>query len=133
MKKKILTVLSLVLVLAAVVVVCTACSGKEEAKEETAKMNLTFVNQTGETVTKITVKERSGSKNQVWQSENIAADSEATVGIDTVVKDGAPDLELEFVTESSQTFATLIDTKGDKTIVMKADPEGGFVADITTK
>ena len=44
MKKKIRTVLSLVLVLAAVVVVCTACSGKEEAKEETAKMNLTFVN-----------------------------------------------------------------------------------------
>ena len=64
MNKKIITVLALVLVIAAALVACTACSGKEAAKEENAKMSLTFVNQTGETVTNITVKERSSAQKQ---------------------------------------------------------------------
>ena len=61
MKKKILTVLALVLVVAAVVVICTSCAKKEEAKEETAKIRYTLVNQTGEAITNITMKEKIGS------------------------------------------------------------------------
>ena len=61
MKKKILTVLALVLVVAAVVVICTSCAKKEEAKEETAKIRYTLVNQTGEAITNITMKEKIGT------------------------------------------------------------------------
>ena len=133
MKKKILTVLALVLVLVSAVVVCTSCGKKEEAKEETAKMNITIVNQTGEEITGLTLKENIGSKKQIWNVGGLAADGEAALDIETVVEKEAPNLDFSFETKSNQQYRTSIIEKGDKSIVLKADPEGGFTAEITTK
>ena len=133
MKKKILTVLALVLVVAAVVVICTSCAKKEEAKEETAKIRYTLVNQTGEAITNITMKEKIGTMNQVWTVEGMAVDQESALEVNTVVENGAPSIDFAFSTGSGKTFQTLIMEKGDKTIVMKSDSDNGVVAEITGK
>ena len=125
MKKKILTVLALVLVVAAVVVICTSCAKKEEAKEETAKIRYTLVNQTGEAITNITMKEKIGTQNQVWTVEGMADGQESALEVNTVVENGAPSIDFA--------FSTLIMEKGDKTIVMKADSENSVMAEITGK
>ena len=55
MKKKILA-LALVLVIAAVAVVCVSCAKKEELKD--GKVSYTIVNNTGKNVTEITLSDR---------------------------------------------------------------------------
>lgn len=133
MKKKMLTALALVLVVVAVVVVCTSCAKKEEAKEETAKIRYTLVNQTGEAITNITMKEKIGTMNQVWTVEGMAVDQESALEVNTVVENGAPSIDFAFSTGSGKAFQTLIMEKGDKTIVMKSDSDNGVVAEITGK
>lgn len=133
MKKKMLTVLALVLVVVAVVVVCTSCAKMEEAKEETAKIRYTLVNQTGEAITNITMKEKIGTMNQVWTVEGMAVDQESALEVNTVVENGAPSIDFAFSTGSGKAFQTLIMEKGDKTIVMKSDSDNGVVAEITGK
>ena len=133
MKKKMLTVLALVLVVVAVVVVCTSCAKKEEAKEETAKIRYTLVNQTGEAITNITMKEKIGTQNQVWTVEGMADGQESALEVNTVVENGAPSIDFAFSTGSGKAFQTLIMEKGDKTIVMKSDSDNGVVAEITGK
>ena len=133
MKKKILTVLALVLVVVAVVVICTSCAKKEEAKEETAKIRYTLVNQTGEAITNITMKEKIGTQNQVWTVEGMADGQESALEVNTVVENGAPSIDFAFSTDSGKAFQTLIMEKGDKTIVMKADSENSVMAEITGK
>ena len=51
----------------------------------------------------------------------------------TVTENGAPNVEFFFQTESGQSYATMILEKGDKNVVLKADPAGGCMAEITAK
>ena len=127
-----LKVLALVLVIAAAVALCASCSRKEEAKDETVKMNISISNQTGEPVTDISLKEKTG-KGQGWNVGRVAAGAEVSVTIVTVTEKGAPNVELSFTGKSGQTYQTMILEKGDKYVVLKAEPEGGCAAEITSK
>ena len=130
--KKVLTVLALVLVIVAAVFVCTSCTRNEETKEESIQINISVANKTGETIKEISLEETIGTK-QVWNISNIAADTESSLLINTAVENGAPNVSATFTTESGQVYTTYINTRGDKTITVKADPNGGIVAEVTTK
>ena len=133
MKKKIISIMALVLILALSVAVFSSCAKKEEAKEETAKMNITIVNKTGETVKNITFEELSGSKKQKWETAELANDEEITVTIDTVVEKEAPNLQFSYGVESGNAMHTVIVEKGDKNITLKVVEDGRLGADIVTK
>jgi len=130
--KKILTVLAMVLVIVGIVFVCTSCGKKEEAKAESIQINIKVVNQTGEAIKEVKLEETIGSK-QVWEMGKIAADSESSLSINTVVENGSPNVVATFTTESGQGYQSIIDTKGDKTITLKADPNGGITVEVTGK
>ncbi len=120
-------VLGLILVIALAVVLCVSCAKK--AEEETAEMKIRFVNASGAELTKITLKERIGSKHQEWATESLADGSEITMTINTAVKDGAPDLEL-FYNNGTTQYGIIISEKGDKTITFKPDAGGDIIAEV---
>ena len=126
-------ILVLILALTLTAVLCVSCAGKGTKKEETVKMTLTIENRTGEAVTDVSVKEKTGSRNQTWSVARIDAGQKNDLTIDTVTENGAPNVEFFFQTESGQSYATMILEKGDKTVVLKADPAGGCMAEITAK
>ena len=126
-------IIALVLVLVLALVVFSSCAKKEEAKEETAKMSITIINKTGETVKDLTMKEKIGSKNQEWSQGELANDQEGTITIDTVVDNGAPNIDFSFALESGNSILTNIHTKGDKIVTLKVDADGSAVAEITEK
>ncbi len=124
--------IALILVLVLGLVIFSSCS-KEEPKEETAKMTITVVNKTGETAKNIVLKERTGSKKQSWDSPELANDQEIAFTIDTVLDQGAPNLEFSYALENGNNVQTSIMIKGDQTITLKVGEDGGAEADIATK
>ena len=125
-------IIALALVLVLALFVFSSCA-KKEAKEETAKFTFTIVNKTGETVKDLTLKERTGSQKQVWTDGTLANDQEITMTVETVVDNGAPDLEFSYALESGNAITTTIHTKGDKVITLTVDAEGSAAADIAEK
>ena len=111
-------IIALVLVLVMALVVFSSCAKKEEAKEETAKMNFTIINKTGETVKDVTLKEQKGS--QQWSNVELANDQEVTITVDTVVENG-------------NNIQTSIMTKGDKVITLTIGEDGSPAAQIAEK
>ena len=101
-------VLTLVLVLALAVVLCVSCAKK--AAEETAEMNIRLVNASGVELTKITLKERIGSQHQEWATESLADGSEVAMKINTVVKNGAPELDF-FYNNGDTQYGSIISEK----------------------
>ena len=124
--------IALILVLVLGLVIFSSCS-KEEAKEETAKMTITIVNKTGETAKNIVLKERAGSKKQSWDTPELANDEEVALTIDTVLDQGAPNLEFSYALENGNSVNTSIIMKGDQTVTLKVGEDGGAEADIATK
>ena len=83
MKKKIM-VLALVLVIAAIAVVCVSCAKKEELKD--VKVSYTIVNNTGKKVTETTLSDqKSGNKLDSKAGEGGLPDGQST-GIEMEVK-----------------------------------------------
>ena len=124
--------IALILVLVLGLVIFSSCS-KEEAKEETAKMTITIVNKTGETAKNIVLKERAGSKKQSWDTPELANDEEVALTIDTVLDQGAPNLEFSYALENGNSVNTSIIMKGDQTVTLKVGEDGGAEAEIVTK
>ena len=110
--------IALILVLVLGLVIFSSCS-KEEPKEETAK--------------NIVLKERAGSKKQSWDSPELANDQEIAFTIDTVLDQGAPNLEFSYALENGNSVNTSIIMKGDQTVTLKVGEDGGAEADIATK
>ena len=125
-------IVALILVLVVALAVFSACS-KKEAKEETGKMSITIINKTGETAKNIVLKERAGSKKQSWDSPELANDQEIAFTIDTVLDQGAPNLEFSYALENGNSVNTSIIMKGDQTVTLKVGEDGGAEADIATK
>ena len=135
MKKKIISILALVLVIVTAVVLCTSCA-KKEAVEETAKMSITIVNQTGETAKDLTLKEQKGAKPQEWGQGELADGQEITINIETVVENGAPFLNVSYALENGdnyRNYQTSIMTRGDKVLTLKLDAEGSPTIEEVTK
>ncbi len=124
-------IIALALVLVLALFVFSSCS--QTAKEETAKMSITIVNKTGENVKDLTLKERIGSKKQTISEGKLANDQEITMTIETVVENGAPDLEFSYALESGNAVFDSIHTKGDKVITLTVDAEGIATANIAEK
>ncbi len=130
--KKILVVALVIALAVLACVLCTSCSKPAETKAEEAKIAVKIVNKTGEEVTEVKMSERVGEKKQVWTGGPIEDGSEVVITINTVLDNGAPRVDFAFTTKSVQAFLTTIETKGDKTVTLVADPEGGVRADIET-
>ena len=130
--KKVLVVALVIALAALACVLCTSCSKPAETKAEEAKIAVKIVNKTGEEVTEVRMAERAGDKNQVWTGGPIEDGGEVVLTINTVLDNGAPNVEFAFTTKSVQGCHTSIETKGDKTVTLVADPEGGVRADIET-
>ena len=81
-------ILVLILALTLTAVLCVSCAGKGTKKEETVKMTLTIENRTGEAVTDVSVKEKTGSRNQTWSVARIDAGKKNELTIDTVTENG---------------------------------------------
>ena len=124
-------IIALVLVLVMALVVFSSCAKKEEAKEETAKMNFTIINKTGETVKDVTLKEQKGS--QQWSNGELANDQEVTITVDTVVENGAPFINFSYALENGNNIQTSIMTKGDKVITLTIGEDGSPAAQIAEK
>ena len=131
--KKILKMPALLLVIVAAVFVCTSCEKKEETKAENIQIRIRIVNQLSEAVKEIQLEttEKFGMK-QEWKMGNVPAGAESSMTITTLAEEDAPDITACFTTVSGQGYETAINTKGDKTITLKADPNGGIVAEIVT-
>ena len=128
-------IIALVLVLVLALVVFSSCAKKEE-KEETAKFTYTIIKKTGATVKDLTLKEKIGSQKQVWSDGSLDNDQEITITIETVVDNGAPNIEFSFMFEkdgASKGIITSIHTKGDKTITLTVDAEGDASAEVVEK
>ena len=126
-------VVALVIALAALAcVLLTSCSKPAEAKLEEAELSVKIINKTGEEVTEVHMAERIGDKNQVWTGGPIEDGGEVVLTLHTVLDNGAPNIEFAFTTASIQGFHTAIETKGNKTVTLVKDPEGGVRADIAT-
>ena len=128
-------IIALVLVLVLALVVFSSCA-KKESKEETAKFTYTIINKTGATVKDLTLKEKIGSQKQVWSDATLENDQEITITIETVVDNGAPNIEFSFMFEkdgASKGIITSIQTKGDKTITLTVDAEGSAEAEVVEK
>ena len=133
MKKKILAVLAITLMLATTIFVCSSCGKKGTAKEETIKMNISIENQTGETVNKVMMKDTLAAMDQSWSVNDMTTGKKVAITINPVVDKGAPRVEFSFTTPGGNSYQTLIVDKGDKSIVMTANPDGGYVATVTAK
>ena len=129
MDKKILTVVALVLVAVTAVFMCTSCAKKEEAK---VTINVKVVNQTSEAIKTIRLEETIGKKDS-WSAGSVPANGEAAISINTATENGAPNVVATITTQSGLVYQTVINTKGDKTITVKADINGGIVTEVTEK
>ena len=130
--KKIIALILVVVMAAAAAVLCTSCAKKEEPAKEEGTIKFTLINQTGETVSEVKLTETVGDNPQSWKAIDMADGAENAITVTTVLEKGAPSLDFAFATESGQAFQTMIFDKGDKTITMKPDPEGGVTAEIKT-
>ena len=108
MKKKILA-LALVLVIAAVAIVCVSCTKKEETRVD-GKVNYTIVNNTGKNVIKISLSDtRSENKVDSTPSEGGLPDGQS-IGLELPVKleKNAPDVMFGFTVEGGDNVVTHI-------------------------
>lgn len=129
MNRKILTVVALVLVAVTAVFMCTSCAKKEEAK---VTINVKVVNQTSEAIKTIKLEETIGKKDS-WSAGSVPANGEAAISINTATENGAPNVVATITTQSGLVYQTVINTKGDKIITVKADANGGIVTEVTEK
>ena len=120
MKKKIL-VLALVLVIGAVAVVCVSCAKKEETLEE-GKVSYTIVNNTGTSVTAISLSDtRSENKVDSQPGEGGLPDGQS-IGLElpAMLEKNAPDVMFSFTVEGGNNVAGHIMQKNG-TITMKLE------------
>lgn len=123
MKKKLL-VLALVLVIAAIAVVCVSCA-KEEKKYERGLVTYTVVNKTGKNVTELVMSDnRSDSKLVSKPVEGAMGDGESYgFSITAALENNAPDLQFTFTVEGGSNVSSMIYQK-EGTITLLSGENG---------
>jgi len=128
MKKKILA-LALVLVIAAVAVVCVSCAKKEELKD--GKVSYTIVNNTGKNVTEITLSDRKSDNKTTGKAGEGGLPDGQSIGIEMPVKlenDTTADVMFGYTVEGGDSVTGSI-IKVNGTITMKIT-DGSLTFDI---
>ena len=128
MKKKILA-LALVLVIAAVAVVCVSCAKKEELKD--GKVSYTIVNNTGKNVTEITLSDRKSNNKTTGKAGEGGLPDGQSIGIEMPVKlenDTTADVMFGYTVEGGDSVTGSI-IKVNGTITMKIT-DGSLTFDI---
>ena len=128
MKKKILA-LTLVLVIAAVAVVCVSCAKKEELKD--GKVSYTIVNNTGKNVTEITLSDRKSDNKTTGKAGEGGLPDGQSIGIEMPVKlenDTTADVMFGYTVEGGDSVTGSI-IKVNGTITMKIT-DGSLTFDI---
>ena len=128
MKKKILA-LALVLVIAAVAVVCVSCTKNEELKD--GKVSYTIVNNTGKNVTEITLSDRKSDNKVESKPEEGGMPDGDSIGLELPVKlenDTTADVMFGYTVEGGDNVTGSI-MKVNGTITMKI-VDGSLTFDI---
>ena len=128
MKKKILA-LALVLVIAAVAVVCVSCAKKEALKD--GKVSYTIVNNTGKNVTEITLSDRKSDNKTTGKAGEGGLPDGQSIGIEMPVKlenDTTADVMFGYTVEGGDSVTGSI-IKVNGTITMKIT-DGSLTFDI---
>ena len=128
MKKKILA-LALVLVIAAVAVVCVSCAKKEELKD--GKVSYTIVNNTGKNVTETTLSDQKSSNKLESKAGEGGLPDGQSIGIEMPVKlenDTTADVMFGYTVEGGDSVTGSI-IKVNGTITMKIT-DGSLTFDI---
>ena len=128
MKKKIFA-LALVLVIAAVAVVCVSCAKKEELKD--VKVSYTIVNNTGKNVTEITLSDRKSDNKVESKPEEGGMPDGDSIGLELPVKlenDTTADVMFGYTVEGGDNVTGSI-MKVNGTITMKI-VDGSLTFDI---
>ena len=128
MKKKILA-LTLVLVIAAVAVVCVSCAKKEELKD--GKVSYTIVNNTGKNVTEITLSDRKSDNKTTGKAGEGGLPDGQSIGIEMPVRlenDTTADVMFGYTVEGGDSVTGSI-IKVNGTITMKIT-DGSLTFDI---
>ena len=123
MKKKILA-LALVLVIAAVAVVCVSCAKKEELKD--GKVSYTIVNNTGKNVTEITLSDRKSDNKVESKPEEGGMPDGDSIGLELPVKlenDTTADVMFGYTVEGGDSMMGPI-VKENGTITLKLTDDG---------
>ena len=117
MKKKIL-VLALVLVIAAVAIVCVSCAKKEELKD--VKVSYTIVNNTGKNVTETILSDKkSGNKLESKAGEGGLPDGQSTgIEMDVKMENDTIDVMFGYTVEGGDSMLAPI-VKQSGTITLK--------------
>ena len=129
MKKKRIT--ALVLVLAAVAIVCGSCAKKEEPAYEKGKVSYTVVNNTGKNVTALSLSDtRSENKVDSTPGEGGLPDGQS-IGLELPVKleKNAPDVMFGFTVEGGDNVVThIMQQTGTITMLIK---DGALISEIS--
>ncbi len=123
--KKILALI-LVLVVAAIAVVCTSCA-KKEAEDKTEMVSYTVVNNTGKNVTEIAMEDRKGSSKMSAKPEGGGWEDGSFISFSmlAVVENNAPDLMFSFTVEGGNNLSgTVTQKEGTITLVTRDDGIG---------
>ena len=127
--KKMILALALVLVIAAVAVVCVSCAKKEELKD--GKVSYTIVNNTGKNVTEITLSDRKSNNKTTGKAGEGGLPDGQSIGIEMPVKlenDTTADVMFGYTVEGGDSVTGSI-IKVNGTITMKIT-DGSLTFDI---
>ena len=129
MKKKILA-LALVLVIAAVAVVCVSCAKKEELKD--GKVSYTIVNNTGKNVTETTLSDQKSSNKLVSKAGEGGLPDGQSTGIEMEVKKEKDTIDVMFgytVEGGDSMMGPIVKENGTITLKLTDDGKLDFVVE----
>ncbi len=120
--KKTVLILAMVLVLAAVAVVCVSCAKKEEKASPREMVSFTVVNNTGKNVTEVVLEDRK-SENKLTAKPQGVWDEGSTIAfsMQAVIEENAADLMFTYTVEDGSNYSSTIYQKGGTITLVTRD------------
>ncbi len=124
--KKTMIALALVLVIAAVTIICTSCAKKEEVLEK-GKVSYTVVNNTGKKVTGITLSDkRSDYKTEAKPHNGLPDGNSIGIELNAMLEKGSPNVMFGFTVEGGDNFTAQIVQKNGTITMLIEDGSPAF-------
>ena len=122
--KKTILILAMILVIAAVAVVCVSCAKKEEKAGTMEMVSFTVVNNTGKNVTEVVLDDKKSENKFTAKPQGVWDDgSIISFSMQAVIEDNAPDLMFTYTVEGGDSMTAPI-TKPNATITMVTNDDG---------